>query len=62
MPEYKQTYSSSFSTFTSNLAPFCRKLLLLDDSLSDQFDFLQVFSWVIRPICEVGPPARAENH
>ncbi len=61
MPEKNQTYSSSFSTFRSNRALFCRKLLLLDDSLSGQFDLLQVFSCMTRPICEVGA-AGAKNH
>ena len=46
MPEYKQTYSSSFSTFTSNRHAVCRKLLLLDDRLSDQYGFSRICSCV----------------
>ncbi len=48
MPEKKQTFWSLFPTFTSNRAQFCRKLLLLNDRLSDQLGFSQVPSRMIR--------------
>jgi hypothetical protein len=38
-PEKSRTFMSKIRTFTSNRSLFCRKPLLCDDNLSDQFGF-----------------------
>ena len=52
MPEKNQTFMSKIRTFLFNRGLFCRKMQILNESLSDQFGFSRVSSCTMQPICE----------